>query len=147
LIVAVGFVERIPGGEPIPLLTRGAFGVAAAMVVPMLNLVSLLIPNAAVLLFPAWFQTGRDAPHGIEATGQRLIFVIGQFLVFVVSLIPAGVAFLAVYWGAVLLTGLVVAVPLAALAATVALAVEAGLGIRLLGRLFEKFDLSAEPAN
>ena len=147
LIVAVCFLERLPGEEPIPLLTRVAFGVAAAVIVPMLNVVSLLIPNAAVLLFPAWFQTGREAPHGIEATGQRLIFAIGQFLVFVVSLVPAGVAFAAVYFGAHLWTGLVVAVPLAALAAALALAAEAGLGIRLLGRLFEKFDLSAEPAN
>jgi hypothetical protein len=147
LLVAVCFVERIPGGESIPVLTRAAFGVAAAIVVPMLNVVSLLIPNAAVLLFPAWFQTGRDAPHGIEATGQRLIFVIGQSLVFVVSLAPAGVAFLVVYWSLNLLTGLVVSVPLAALAAALALAVEAGLGIRLLGRLFERFDLSAEPAS
>ena len=39
------------------------------MLLPALNLISLLIPNAAVLLFPAWFQPGKDSPQGIEATG------------------------------------------------------------------------------
>jgi hypothetical protein len=38
-------------------------------------------------------------------------------------------------------------VPLAALAATVILAVEAGLGVMLLGKLFERFDVSEETTN
>jgi hypothetical protein len=36
------------------------------------------------------------------------------------------------------------ALPLAALAASLLLAVEAGLAVAWLGRLFERFDLSAE---
>ena len=60
--------------------------VVVSMVIPMLNFVSLIIPNASVLLFPSWFQTGREGPHGIEATGQRLIFMLGQLLVFVLAL-------------------------------------------------------------
>jgi ABC-2 type transport system permease protein len=147
LIAAVCFLNRLPAEDPIPLLTRTAFAAAAAVIMPLLNLVSLLIPNAAVLLFPAWVQTGRDGPHGIEATGQRLIFALGQFLVFFVSLLPAGAAFAVVYFVLIRWTGLVIAVPLAALAAAVALAVEAGVGVKLLGKLFEQFDLSSEPAN
>jgi len=36
-------------------------GIGAALILPALNAISLLIPNAAVLLFPSWFQLGRDA--------------------------------------------------------------------------------------
>ena len=122
-----------------------AIGAGAAMLFPALNLISLLIPNAAVLLFPAWFQAGKDAPQGIEATGQRLIFALGQFLAFALSLVPAGASFGVVYFLiARLFDAPVLAIPLAALAATVILGVEAVVGLLLLGRLFERFDLSKE---
>lgn len=123
-----------------------AIGVGAAVVLPALNTISLLIPNGAVLLFPAWFQAGRQGPHGIEATGQRLIFAIGQFLAFALSLIPASVSFAIAFLPARAFLGDAVAVVLASLLATAALAIEAGLGVMLLGRLFERLDLSAEPA-
>jgi hypothetical protein len=146
LAVAVVTLTHLPGrGEPaIPLVTRLAFGLGAALVLPTVNLISLLVPNGAVLLFPAWFQTGREGPHGIEATGQRLIFMLGQVLVFVVALLPAAVAFAAIFFVVNLFAGLLPAVPLAALAASLLLAVEAGLAVAWLGRLFERFDLSAE---
>lgn len=119
-------------------------GLGLALVLPMLNLIVLLIPNAAVLLFPAWFQTAKGAGMGIEVTGQRLIFMLGQLLVFIVALIPAVIAFLLVFFVGKLLLGVNVTIPLASLAAALVLAVEAGLGLILLGRLFERFDVSAE---
>ena len=123
-----------------------AIGGGLAMLLPALNLISLLIPNAAVLLFPAWFQAGKDAPQGIEATGQRLIFAMGQFLAFALSLVPAGVGFAGVYFLIAQLFGApVVAVAVASLAATVVLGLEVALGVMWLGKLFERFDLSAEP--
>lgn len=122
-----------------------SLGAGAVVLVPALNLISLLIPNAAVLLFPAWFQPGKDAPQGIEATGQRLIFALGQFLAFALSLVPAGAAFAMVYFiAARLLDAPVLGVPVAALAAAFVLGVEAALGILWLGRLFERLDLSKE---
>ncbi len=48
-------------------------GVAAALLCPTFNLVSLLIPNAAALLLPAWFVT--DATG--SGVGSRGIEVIG----------------------------------------------------------------------
>ena len=124
-----------------------ALGGGIAILLPALNLISLLIPNAAVLLFPAWFQSGKDAPQGIEATGQRLIFALGQFLAFALSLVPAGAASVGIFFVIAQFLGApFVAVLLAALAATVVLGLEAALGIFLLGKLFERFDLSAEPA-
>ncbi len=146
LLVVVVTLTHLPGrGVPaIPLATRLAFGLGAALVLPTVNLISLLIPNGAVLLFPAWFQTGHEGPRGIEATGQRLIFMLGQVLVFAVALLPAALAFTAIFLVVNFFAGLLPAVPLAALAASLLLAVEAGLAVAWLGRLFERFDLSAE---
>ena len=121
-----------------------AIGASAAVVLPALNLISLIIPNAAVLLFPSWFQTGKDAPHGIEATGQRLIFALGQFLAFIVALIPAAGVWAGFFFFVKYLAGVVLAVPVASVAAALVLALEAGLGVMLLGWLFGRLDLSAE---
>ena len=145
LLVAAAIIHRIPGNGPvIPVLTRVSIALAAAMLLPMLNLISLLIPNAAVLLFPSWFQSGQDATQGIEATGQRLIFMLGQTLVFMISLLPAAIAFAAVFFLGRLAVNWVYTVPFAGLAAALMLALEVGVGVMLLGKLFDKFDLSAE---
>ena len=110
-----------------------AIGFGAAVVMPMLDFFVLLIPNAAVLLFPSWIQAGKDSPRGIEATGQRLVFAVGQMLVLLLALLPAALAFAAVFFPLKLALG-AAAVPLASLVAAVVVAVEAGLGVLLLGR-------------
>jgi hypothetical protein len=147
LVLAVGFCSHISSETAVPLVMRLAIGAAAAVVFPMLNLISLLIPNLAVLLFPSWFQSGKESPQGIEATGQRLIFVLGQLLVFCLAIIPAGLSFAAVFFVVNLVTGWVAAVLPAALAAALILGIEAWLGLRFLGRLFERLDLSSESAS
>jgi hypothetical protein len=125
--------------------SRLEIALAVAVIVPALNVVTLIIPNAAVLLFPGWFQTGKDSPQGIEATGQRLIFAIGQLLVFIVVLLPAAGIFALVYFFARLVAeDAFFAIPIAAVPAAMILAAEAWLGVLWLGRLFNKFDLSAE---
>ena len=124
-----------------------AVGISAACVLPVLDFMLLLIPNAAVLLFPAWVQTGKDASRGVEATGQRLIMAVGQLLALMLALVPAALAFAAVYFPLKMALGPIVPVPFAALAATLILAVEVGFGVRLLGRLFERFDVTEEPAS
>jgi hypothetical protein len=70
--------------------------------------------------------------------------MLGQVVVFAVALLPAAVACAAIFFVVNLFAGLLPAVPLAALAASLLLAVEAGLAVAWLGRLFERFDLSAE---
>ena len=119
-------------------------GLGLAVMLPMLNLIVLQIPNAAVLVFPAWFQAGKEGPHGIEATGQRLIFVLGQLVVFVLALIPACVGGLCGFLVGQMVLGIGGTLLLAELCAAVVLGIEAGLGFMLLGWLFERFDLSAE---
>lgn len=120
-------------------------GVGAALVIPLLNLIILQIPNAAVVLFPAWFQSGKDRTGGIEVTGQRIISMLAQLLVFIIALIPASVGFVAVLFATRWAIGWPAATVLGAGVAAVILAAESALGIMLLGHLFDRLDLSAEP--
>ncbi|HXR05370.1 MAG TPA: putative ABC exporter domain-containing protein, partial [Verrucomicrobiae bacterium] len=77
LLVGAGFLFYLPVKQEALFL---AIALGAAVLLPVLDMLLLLIPNAAVLLFPSWIQTGKDSPRGIEATGQRLIFALGQML-------------------------------------------------------------------
>jgi ABC-2 type transport system permease protein len=119
-------------------------GFGAALILPMLNLITLQIPNAATLLFPAWFQAAKGSAQGIEVTGQRLIFMVGQLLVFIVALVPAAALFAGVFFLVRMLLGTATAIPLASVVAAIVLAVEAAAGVMLLGWLFERFDVAAE---
>ena len=121
-------------------------GIGAALIIPMLNLITLQIPNATALLFPAWFRAAKGGGAGIEVTGQRLIFMLGQMLVFIVVLIPAAALFAGVFFLVKMLLGTATAIPLASIAAAIVLAAEAAFGVVLLGWLFERFDVSAETA-
>ena len=71
--------------------TYAALAISAAVLVGPLNLVSLLIPNAAALLLPGWFAGSAvgGTPRGVEVMGQRLLFVLAQFVALVVALLPA----------------------------------------------------------
>jgi hypothetical protein len=145
LLLSVALLAHSSEALPVGSLT-GSIGLGAAMVVPMLNLITLQIPNAAVLLFPAWIGAGKESAQGVEATGQRIICLFGQVLVFLIVLIPAAVGFTLLFFLGVklLLLPTALVIPLASLAAAVVLAAEAGLGLLLLGWLFERFDVSAE---
>ena len=134
-------------GIKLPGLGRAemvSISLGAAIISPMLNVLTLQIPNAAVLLFPAWFQSGKDGPQGIEATGQRIIFMLGQLLAFLVAMIPAAVAFSVLFFTLRLVLALPVVIVAASAAAALVVAAEAALGVLLLGKLFERFDVSAE---
>jgi ABC-2 type transport system permease protein len=143
LILAVGLLspDLLHG---LVFTRRLLLGLGVAVVLPMLDLVVLQIPNAAVLLFPAWFQPGKAAPQGIEVTGQRIILMLGSLLVFVLSLIPSGGVFVGIFFLSGLVMSPYAAVPVASLAAAIVLAAEAAGGILLLGKIFERFDSSAE---
>jgi hypothetical protein len=125
-----------------PLTVGVGFG--AALIVPMLNLIILQIPNAAVVLFPAWFQTGKERAHGFEVTGQRIIAIFAQLVVFIIALIPAAVAFVAVLLVLENIVGRTIGIAAASAVAATILGIEGALGVALLGKLFERLDLSAE---
>jgi hypothetical protein len=111
---------------------------------PMIDLVALLIPNAAALLFPAWFQLGKDTARGFETMGQNLILMFGQILVLIFALVPAGEAFVVFLGSGSFLKWPLTGLVMGAVAAALLLALEAALGIKMLGGVFERFDLSKE---
>ena len=141
--MALGLFPQMPGAS-LGWPYRLGLGFGAALIMPMLNLILFQIPNAAALAFPAWFQAVEGGARGIEAMGQRLIFIFGQLFVFILALIPAAALAVGVFFLGKMLLGTALAIPLAALAAALVLAIEAALGIMLLGWLFDRFDVSAE---
>lgn len=123
---------------------RLAAGLGLAFVVPPLCVLQLLVPNAAALVFPAWFQATRQRGGGIDLMGQRVIFGVGQLLTMLLALLPAvlvagGLIFIT-QW----LIGLPTAVVLATLVVLTILVGEIWCGLWWLGQRFEKLDLSAE---
>lgn len=144
LLVAVIAVTHGPEGMVLPISTRLSVGAGAAMILPMLGFASLLIPNAAVLLFPSWFQSGPERTHGLEATGQRLIVALAQLLVFLLTLLPAAATFALIFFLLQFAVGWTIATPIACLASALMLAAETTLGIFALGKVFDRFDLSSE---
>jgi hypothetical protein len=141
------FLLALQAGQPgLTWLTpqlRIAGGVSLAAVVPAVVSLQLLVPNAAALVFPTWFQASRTR-GGPEVAGQRMIFLFAQLLAMVVALLPAvGFAALLIFILQPLL-GLPLAVLLAALAVVVIVIGEVWCGVWLLGHRFEKLDLSSE---
>lgn len=117
---------------------------ASASIVPVLVTLQLLVPNAAALLFPAWFQLSRTRGGGPEIIGQRLIFFFAQLLTMVFALLPAVtmaglLGFIA--WN---LVNPMTAIAAATIATLLVLLAEVGCGLWWLGERFEKLDLSAE---
>jgi hypothetical protein len=125
-------------------LGRPLAGGCAALIVPALVFLQLLVPNTATLLFPSWFQSSRRGERGVEVMGQRMLFFFAQLVIMIVTFVPAallagGAAFVA-QW----LLGPAAAVVIATLLAVAVLLAEAAGGVWWLGRRFERFDLSAE---
>lgn len=124
---------------------RWAIAIGLALIAPLLCALQLLVVNAAAVLFPAWMQTTQGrAPPGIEVMGQRIFFVVGQFLVVVLALLPAAIVAALVYGLLQWLVNIPVAAVFAFLAAFAILGVEVCWVLVWLGRWFERFDLSAE---
>jgi Putative ABC exporter len=115
---------------------------AMALLQPALSSAVLVVQNAAVLSFPAWFPPGGQR-RGVEAMGTRLIAFFGTMILLLLALIPAALA--------AALTGFLVwsvlgpwsLVPAAA-AASIPVWLEVAAGVVLLGRLFARFDVSSE---
>ncbi len=136
-----------PRAATIPWLTPGfrlTAGLCAAATVPVLCSLQLIIPNAAALLFPAWFQATRQRGGGIDVMGQRLIFVFGQLIVILLALCPAVVGAGLVVFASQWLIGASAAVIFATILALTVLGAEVWCGLWWLGQRFEKLDLATE---
>ena len=112
---------------------------AAAICLPGINYVGLLIQNGAALLFPAWVHLGSGRPGGVEALGQNMLVIVAYAALLGIALaLPAALA-------AGVLEGLENALGWwAGVPASVVLlggaALEAVLLLRWLGKVFETTD-------
>jgi ABC-2 type transport system permease protein len=118
---------------------RTAIRVGAVFCLPVINFMSMLIQNAAALLYPDWVHLGVGRPGGVEALGQNMLaliaFVALLALTLVVPLVAAGVV-------VVLLQpviGMWCAIP-AAVAGIIVAAVEAMFAVDWLGNVFDRTD-------
>jgi ABC-2 type transport system permease protein len=126
-----------------PWLVPAAVGFA--VIAPPFVAIQLLVPNAATILFPAWVQqVGNRAEHGIEAMGQRIIFMAGMVLITALAILPAAVAGALLFLLGNLIGGIFTGGAIAVLGVFAILSVEAWLGIGWLGGRFDDFDLSSE---
>lgn len=128
-----------------PALVIAAWVPAAVLLPPLLGLL-FGVQLGVQLALPAWFQPG--AQHaGLEAGGQRLLFVFGSLLAFVIALVPASLACAAAGAAARYVTGeLAAAVGVGGFAAAACVASEFALLLAWLGRRFERIDLASDLA-
>ncbi len=142
LAVGVALGGPVLATQVPPALQLAAVG-AAALVGPCISTAGLVLHNGMALLFPDWVQSSGAGNRGVEVLGQRLISLFGTLVALGLTLLPAalvgGVAALAL--SAALGAGAAAALVGGALAAGV-MAVELFFGLTLLGRLYDRFDLS-----
>lgn len=144
LIVLAALLFYVPMEPKLPTHLVAPALVIGLLVLPFWNGVVLLIPNAAVLLFPGWFNARSDAPQGIEVTGQRLVLLIAQAVVAALALVPSAVAFALAFGVGHALNAPRLGMVAGGVLSAIVLAAEIALGVFLLGKLFDRFDLSLE---
>jgi len=132
------------GSFQVSLGMRVATGLGAAVFFPAFNMVNLTLSNATVLIFPAWFQHGKETMRGIENMGQQMILMLGRLLTMAASLIPAGLLFVGFLALGYYTVGIAPGILVGSLAAVAAFGAEIWLAVRHLGKRFDAFDLSAE---
>lgn len=134
-------------GEKAPLRAEGIWAVAAsvALILPAVNLVSLLLLNAAALLFPAWLRSGPGAGPGIESMGQGILLMFAHlFSLALAMLLPAGLGLGAFFLAQVAGAGWPLALCGAAAVASGLLLAEAVPAFHVLGRRFDCLDVVDE---
>ncbi len=128
--------------------SRALLAICFAALTPAIVAMQLLVPNAAALVFPAWFQATRQRAGGggIDIMGQRLIFFFAQLVTMLLAIVPAALAGAAAVAVACFVLTLppIVGVWIATAGVLAVLLGELWLGLHFLGGRFEKLDLSSE---
>jgi hypothetical protein len=115
---------------------------AAAVSLPALNFVGMLLQNGAALLFPAWAHLGGNRPGGVEALGQNMLMIMAYVAALGAALLAPGALAAGLYVLLQPAAGWWAAAP-AAVALLAGLAGESVLMAGWLGRVFERTDPAA----
>jgi ABC-2 type transport system permease protein len=126
-------------------LATPQFVVVALLLATPICAAQLLIRNAVPILLPGWAMRAPDEQRGFIVMGQRLLMVIGNLLVLLFVLLPAACIvvpglLMATFW----FGGSMQVVALTTVLGAALLFFEVWLGIRFLGRQFEKIDVTNE---
>jgi ABC-2 type transport system permease protein len=122
---------------PVSLATRTSVLLLSPLVLASVSATTVTIQNGAALLFPGWVRPTPVVGGGIEAMGQGILATGVLLLTFVIALLPATAASVAVWW---LLSALPSGWVVAVFAAAATLLAEAWWAIRGLGRRFERME-------
>jgi ABC-2 type transport system permease protein len=142
-LLAIAYLAFLGNQDMTPdLAERTTLLLSALLFLPPVNLLGMLIQNAAALFYPAWVRLGSGRPGGVEALGQNLLMMVAF-----VALLGATLALPVTVGGGgflLLRPGLDnwAAVPAAALALGT-MGFEAALIVDWLGRVFERTDPAA----
>lgn len=116
------------------------FGLIGLMILtPAICLGTVLIQNTVVLVFPAWVSLGQEQPRGLEASGQRIVNFAMTLVALSFALVPAALGAAATVfltWSWMGPVGLI----FAGFSASVILLAEGGVGVWVLGKLFDDLD-------
>lgn len=125
--------------------TRLSVGTCVALMLPGFNLLAYVIPNALVLLFPAWTHSGREGPGGVEVMGQRIMVALGTLFVVFVGLAPAVLIFYGIFTLVVRIDiggAESLAWVLGGAGGLTVFLLESAVAIFFLGKVFDRFDLT-----
>jgi hypothetical protein len=110
------------------------------IVVPGIVIVQLLVQNAIAVMWPSWAAIGSRHSRGIDVMGQRLIMMFGLLVVFLIAVLPAGIAAALVGFGLYWATSSV-HILLPAIVAAAVLLGEAFLASEVIGKILDRTDV------
>ena len=143
VVVAMSVPSRgFLGGAFAAIDARLAYGVAAALVLPGIILMQVLVQNGIAVMFPAWVTIGPGRARGVDVMGQRMFMLAGVMVVLLIAVVPAAIVAGMVAWTERAVTHRLFVVPPAVAAASVLFA-QAFLGSEALGRVLDRTDISA----
>jgi hypothetical protein len=137
-LVVFAFVVTLGEADlPLDLLRRTALLLMAPLILLSVNATTVTIQNAAALLFPGWVRVTPIVGGGIEVMGQGILATGMLLLTFIVALLPAAAASVAVWFSLSRVPNVWI---VAVLVATAVLLGETWWAIQGLGKRFEKME-------
>jgi ABC-2 type transport system permease protein len=87
-LLGIGYLAFLGNRSMVPdLQERTLLLAASVLVLPAINLLSMLIQNGVALLYPAWVRLGSGRTAGVEALGQNLLMVVAFVALLAVTLV------------------------------------------------------------
>jgi hypothetical protein len=145
-LLLIGWLAFLADPADVPALDeRSALLLLAAVLLPVVNGLGMLIHNGAAILLPGWTHLGSGRPTGVEALGQNMLVLIGFAALLGLALVPPAAAAAGAYLLLEPAVGRWALLPAVAAAVAVA-ALEGWLMVRRLGAAFERLDPAMTPA-